>query len=1470
MADIARIKSALLKNGTYRSYDELLLLKAHLAKSDFIRNTLSAGLFPKQLDELCRSLMLESFEANELIIRQNAVADKMFIVLSGSCDIRVKHRVELAHGESEVREKTVFVCMQGMHFGERALMNDEPRAASVVAKERTDTIVITKLVYNNLLKSAVADSNAMAAKAEKPGTKGHLMKVMGKKRESRTKLEIEAVAGYLNWRIPFFRKFTPEQQLELCRVSEAVSIWGETVLFKQGSIGEAFYVILTGTVEVWVSTADEITVGNVLSVQKSEKGGPSTGSKADIKKGLGAKVATLGMGDTFGERALENEDSMRMASIVTCESLTEMLVISREDYHKLVSALLNSTLMTKITLLRKTDLFRNVDATHLRELARYMEAKRYEIEDYLFRADTRATELIIIDVGEVVVEVDIKTYSTTTGTGAGLDDESGLTDKYLDADGETRGNNTNTNGTAPRLAKIQAHETIELGRIAPASVLAPYVTQLLSPGERVLHPESVRATTLVRAYAVGLHDYYSNMKRESKKEITSIVASHVRSALPSLWEQTALRFGQKEWHQQAAWKKYKEHIRDKKKSLTYNESLQTFTNILLTPNSGNIFQNRRGAIRDIDKPVFFKELEEQGQAKLTEEDLAYTSHAMDHVLEDAESTYSDDTATMLKRSVDIRWGLKPKEKKRDSASKQLGIDITSTHPIVAGALASNAKREKQRLLDTLRGASENASTPAQGSEDNGDGGFLRNGSMSRGSEDDPDTRRLPFSLVHLHQETHQATPASVGVNRLLSMHMRHCGTMHSCKDAKYVADQQMREALTLLFGGDMSKAPQLGLVWRSFTGFESLALDKSDLLIVYCRSVPVEYACISPEKNLLDMPYPSICKQRRQFYACMRMKAIAMPKVVIPNPETPQIRRRKRAKKPVKYNEYGLEYDDTDEDGSADEDDMLAKDRQLQAEGLPSGHSYKIDKLRIAVTQPFLLQELKSFAETLATSTTHAGSLMYGKTFLASKLKADPLLTLTRATSLPADLFHGKFADGGGSVSFAESPSRAHVNSRGGGKKDLSLMEQGPSETLSHKPNVEQKGEKEYVCVLPLYQWIVIDEKTLVKYDIEQIKAWEGDDARTQITSDPDHFVKTAPMRAAERKLRLRGRDSVDLAFFEAGMTSNTSAFASGVVPTVEPHLVRGMENKIAAKNLSDTVHKVHLQRREDDIAAREEARRKHLYRGSNLSSRSLNSSVVSSPTLLGEGSTVATGGGGSPDGCSVSRKKGIAPSKAHQGDAYHTEEEDALSFAITKEREQALADVIRERMRMIHLNDKLCMDEGKMKPIQQAKMRREGEKRNARSTASLNDKDVEDYSSDEDELGLASSFSTGDLGTSTKKSYMRGVSYVGGGNSGALGAPGGMGLLGQRMDMYDALNSLPSSRTAREREILRSNSLNARNNKRNKSSKESLTSGSIASSGGSGVSEQSSLTSMNSVSSMKGRKEELSKTLNTVNEFLI
>ena len=201
-------------------------------------------------------------------------------------------------------------------------------------------------------------------------------------------------------------------------------------------------------------------------------------------------------------------------------------------------------------------------------------------------------------------------------------------------------------------------------------------------------------------------------------------------------------------------------------------------------------------------------------------------------------------------------------------------------------------------------------------------------------------------------------------------------------------------------------------------------------------------------------------------------------------------------------------------------------------------------------------------------------------------------------------------------------------------------------------------------------------------------------------------------------------------------MASNTS----GDTLAVELELVRDMENKIASKNLSDMLHKVHNQRHADDVIAREETRRRHQYRGSNQLTRSVNSSIISASSVHGDGATVATGNVSS-DGSNVFRKKKSSPSKAQDENTNLAEEDDSMSFTITKEREQALADVIRERKRMIHLNDKLCMDESKMKPQQRDGGKRK-DKSSARSSASFGDAEGESvYSSEEDDHCLSSSF---------------------------------------------------------------------------------------------------------------------------------
>lgn len=161
-----------------------------------------------------------------------------------------------------------------------------------------------------------------------------------------TMQELLAVAAFLERRNHFFQKFTAEQRLELCRVLELVSIWGRTTLFKQNMVGQAFYIILSGTVDVFVNATD------------AEHGEVRTGAE-------GTLVNTLVAGSSFGERALDSDTNLRTATVVTCESLTELLVISREDYHSLVSVMVQGEISEKCALLRKTLVFKDCEFSFL-------------------------------------------------------------------------------------------------------------------------------------------------------------------------------------------------------------------------------------------------------------------------------------------------------------------------------------------------------------------------------------------------------------------------------------------------------------------------------------------------------------------------------------------------------------------------------------------------------------------------------------------------------------------------------------------------------------------------------------------------------------------------------------------------------------------------------------------------------------------------------------------------------------------------------------------------------------------------------------------------------------------------------------------------------------------------------------------------------------------------------------------------
>lgn len=398
-----QIRVVLLKTAESRSYDDLLLLKSFLLRTEFMSKNLDGIVNPKQMNEICRHLGLEIYSEGDTVFNQGDIGDKVFILMSGSCDLRVRYKIDLTQGETEIREKFIRSYKErGSYFGERALQFDEPRSGTVVCSSHSNLITVSKSSFVAVLKEAKHDlASYPGLNSEQPGSKEYVIRILSKMRDKRTNQELDSVAAYLYRRIPFFQRFTMPQLAELCRVAETVSIWGRSILFKQGSIGQAFYVMLSGTVEVWVNNNNNGNSNQSVASSNTGAGGGTASSNSstsntatavsqvnrihhrsqEITDGLGLKVNQLVSGEIFGERALENDDSLRMASIVTCEGTTELIIISREDYHNLVYVMMHADSMNRLSLLRHTDLFRTVDVMHLKSLARFMEPRKYQVKN---------------------------------------------------------------------------------------------------------------------------------------------------------------------------------------------------------------------------------------------------------------------------------------------------------------------------------------------------------------------------------------------------------------------------------------------------------------------------------------------------------------------------------------------------------------------------------------------------------------------------------------------------------------------------------------------------------------------------------------------------------------------------------------------------------------------------------------------------------------------------------------------------------------------------------------------------------------------------------------------------------------------------------------------------------------------------------------------------------------------------------
>lgn len=166
-----------------RSHRKTMLRLAQRRKLKESKKMRSVQVF-KQLDEKSLSIIVDAmklrvFSPGKTIVEQGTLAESFFIIIKGTCIVRRKTLIDMVHGQV-IGTLSIFD-----HFGEGALLTAtrryffemrgesgeaeiEKRNASVIAKDRVETMMLTGEDLKNLLRENSIDVRVlMRACAEK-------------------------------------------------------------------------------------------------------------------------------------------------------------------------------------------------------------------------------------------------------------------------------------------------------------------------------------------------------------------------------------------------------------------------------------------------------------------------------------------------------------------------------------------------------------------------------------------------------------------------------------------------------------------------------------------------------------------------------------------------------------------------------------------------------------------------------------------------------------------------------------------------------------------------------------------------------------------------------------------------------------------------------------------------------------------------------------------------------------------------------------------------------------------------------------------------------------------------------------------------------------------------------------------------------------------------------------------------------
>ena len=236
-------------------------------------NFLFSHLTDEQTSQVVGALVEKPIPAKGIkVVNQGDAGDFFYIVEQGTFDVHIHKSGQLQAGADGLGERVTSIGPGGS-FGELALMYNAPRAATVVSTEAGSHLwALDRVTFRRILMDSAFQRRRM-------------------------------YESFLE-EVPLLSSLTPYERSKIADALETQKFPANTTIIKEGDIGEAFYLLESGSAAVY----------------KREQGDNI--------------ITTYHKGDYFGELALL-DDKPRAASVISQEEV-KVATLSKEGFLRLL------------------------------------------------------------------------------------------------------------------------------------------------------------------------------------------------------------------------------------------------------------------------------------------------------------------------------------------------------------------------------------------------------------------------------------------------------------------------------------------------------------------------------------------------------------------------------------------------------------------------------------------------------------------------------------------------------------------------------------------------------------------------------------------------------------------------------------------------------------------------------------------------------------------------------------------------------------------------------------------------------------------------------------------------------------------------------------------------------------------------------------------------------------------------------